>query len=130
MKKALSLVLAVTMIAMTFIMTGCIRTQSTLIFNADNTCDVSYTIAVLSDMLVDQETGEKAELFSEETLEGFKEIGFEAEKYSEDGYEGYILSSRSDMTDETSAIGAFGQDPMFFIEGDFLQFHSVQAHQN
>ena len=120
MKKALSLVLAVVMIAMAF--SGCVRTQSTLKFNEDNTCDLNYTIAVMAELLMDQETGEVTELFSEESLEGFKEIGFKYEKYAKDGFEGYTFTAKEDMAASTGKMGAFGQDPMFFIEKDKVIF--------
>ena len=124
MKKALSLVLAVTMAVMTFILTGCISIQSTVKFNADNTCDVICTVAVLSDMLLDEETGEKSELFSEEELASFAARGLEYEKYGLEGYTGYTFRAKEKITGETNVItaGAFGSDLSFYLEGDKVIF--------
>ena len=124
MKKALSLVLAVVMIAMTFLLSGCIRYHGTISFNEDGTIDTTMLLALHKESAVDPSTGEAFTIFDEESIEAYKELGFTFEEYSEDGFEGHTLSLTENVNESleelsgVNAIASIAETPLFYVEED------------
>ena len=124
MKKALSLVLAVVMIAMMFLLSGCARYHGTMKFNADGTLDSTLLLAMHKESATDPTTGETYTLFDEESIKAYEELGFTFEEYSEDGFEGYILHLTEDIDEKVEglsgadALASIAETPIFYVEKD------------
>ena len=94
-KKIIAILLALTML---LTLTSCMRTKSSIKYNADGTLDVTYLLAISTQAA--ESAGESAEdyLMDAETLALYEKNGCTITEYTEDGYHGYIINQKLDPT--------------------------------
>ena len=106
MKKVLSL--AIIMIMMLIVLTGCVNVNYEITLNKDGSADVAYIYGIEKSAL--QQMGTTAESMTEEMKKNAEESEYTIEAYSDDTMEGFKASKHVENLSDISLSEAFGEE--------------------
>ena len=114
-------------IAMMFLLTGCVKFNMTMDIKSDKSMDLDILYAVDKNMMGDEE------LFKDEDIEEYKKSGFEVKEYAEGDYVGITLKKHVKNIDDISktdgnasfnianATDTESEEPMFTLKKGFFR---------